>query len=526
VARVLAVGGVRFVLAGVLAAALAACFVVRAEAAPVFSSSFAAPAEFANSAGSGAQVAVGDRSLTLKWSAVKGAAGYRVSWRGRVLKGGEQTATWSAKWLGLKVLEASDRSFKVSGLVNDREYQLRLESKTTAKNSRWVVSSRLVASPNAVTPEPTPATVPDPPTGVSGVAGDSSAAVSWSAPSSDGGSEITSYTVTAWGDGSQSCTTATLSCTVTGLTNGMSYWFLVKATNARGDSVASLASAAVTPATVPDPPTSVAGLVGHGYVAVSWSAPSSDGGSEITSYTVTASGGGSQSCTTTTLSCTVTGLTNGTAYTFTVKATNALGDSVASVASAAATPRTWNVGDDGPGGGKVFYAPGGTFTETGAACGSSCRYLEAAPAGWDPDGSPDPRLRWGAGNGEQKMSQRQCSYRFIVTRTALGSGFANTAAILDECPRADYDDDRSAPAAYAASTYAPTVNGLVVTGWFLPSIDELVQLDDSAVGGLRRGGFYWSSSQVNAGLARALRKREDPCCAKYWDLSVRPIRAF
>ena len=109
-ARVLASGAVRFMLAGALIAALAICFVGRAEASSVFSSPFASPSVFANSAATGASVVAGDRALTLKWSAVKGAAGYRVSWRGRVLKGGKPTAAWSAKWLGLKALKASARS--------------------------------------------------------------------------------------------------------------------------------------------------------------------------------------------------------------------------------------------------------------------------------------------------------------------------------------------------------------------------------------------------------------------------------
>ena len=82
-ARVMAFGGARFVLAGVLVAALAACFVGRADAASVLSSSFASPAVFAQSSASAASVVAGDRALTLKWSAVKGAAGYRVSWRGK-----------------------------------------------------------------------------------------------------------------------------------------------------------------------------------------------------------------------------------------------------------------------------------------------------------------------------------------------------------------------------------------------------------------------------------------------------------
>jgi hypothetical protein len=504
-ARVLAFGGVRFVLAGALLAMFAAAFVGRADAASVLSSSGASPSAVANSAASAPSVVAGDRALTLSWGAVKGAAAYRVSWRGRVLKGGKPTAAWSKKWLGLKVLKASARSYKATGLINGAKYQLRLESK--AKKSRWVARSTPMASPKAVAPTPTPATAPGAPTNVTGVVGDASVVVSWLAPSSDGGSAITDYTVIASGGGSQACATiGALSCTVTGLTNGTAYTFTVKATNARGNSVASAASAAVTPATWPGAPTGVTGVAGEASVAVSWLAPSSDGGSAITGYTVTASGGGSQTCTTATLSCTVAGLTNGTPYTFTVKATNARGNSVASAASAAVTPLSCAtggvcvVGDTGPGGGKVFYVLGGSETVPGAACGSGCRYLEAAPAGWKSGSNPDPSLAWGGGDGAADT----CSNKTIsgADGTGIGSGKANTAAIMAVCP--DFSGNNSAPAALAASTYAPTVNGVAVTGWFLPSRDELNLLDTSnlpsndGVGGLTPGGDYWSSSQFDA----------------------------
>jgi uncharacterized repeat protein (TIGR02543 family) len=87
----------------------------------------------------------------------------------------------------------------------------------------------------------------------------------------------------------------------------------------------------------PDEPTSVVATTGEDAKSVvSWSAPTVDGGSPITGYTATSSGG--QSCVTVTTTCTVTSLANGTAYTFTVRATNAIGTGVASLASSPITP--------------------------------------------------------------------------------------------------------------------------------------------------------------------------------------------
>ncbi len=188
-------------------------------------------------------------------------------------------------------------------------------------------------------------TAPDAPTSLGASKGDTQISLSWTAPASNGGSAITDYIVeykltsepTTWStfaDGTSTSTTAT----VTGLTNDLSYDFRVKAVNAFGTSAAS-STATKTPGapTVPDAPTIGTAVPGNTNTLVAFTPPADNGGSAITLYTVTSSPGnitatGSES------PITVTGLTNGVEYTFTVVATNSIGNSAASSASNAVTP--------------------------------------------------------------------------------------------------------------------------------------------------------------------------------------------
>jgi hypothetical protein len=139
--------------------------------------------------------------------------------------------------------------------------------------------------------------------------------------------------------------TATITLTpVTGYTlNGVAANFFTvagtgsPATNAINDGVITAIFPATATLTVPGSPTGVTATAGDGQATVSFTAPASNGGSPVTGYTVTSNPGGI-TATGASGPITVTGLTNGTAYTFTVTATNSIGTSAPSAASNAVTP--------------------------------------------------------------------------------------------------------------------------------------------------------------------------------------------
>lgn len=119
------------------------------------------------------------------------------------------------------------------------------------------------------------------------------------------------------------------------MTNGADYTFSVRATNAIGESVASSASAAASPAGVPFAPTNLSAVAGDGKVTLSWAAAEGNGRA-ITGYNVT-TGVAGVGCTVGAgeLGCVVTAK-NGITYTFQVAAVNSMGES--NRASVAAKP--------------------------------------------------------------------------------------------------------------------------------------------------------------------------------------------
>ena len=178
--------------------------------------------------------------------------------------------------------------------------------------------------------------VPTPPLMVGGTVVDGSVVLNWQPPLKSE-APVLYYKVV-----SSPPTTTVLSVTapaiITGLTTGVSYTFSVYAKNVAGFSLPGV-SAPITVATAPSPPRNVVATAGDAVALITWDPPVTDGGSTITAYVVRSS----TNVTRTQLSSNPNSLvfsplTNGTSYTFTVTARNAIGDSDPSVASNSVTP--------------------------------------------------------------------------------------------------------------------------------------------------------------------------------------------
>jgi hypothetical protein len=277
------------------------------------------------------------------------------------------------------------------------------------------------ATSGAVSVSVASATVPGAPTSVSATAGNATATVSFSAPSSNGGAAITSYTATS-SPGGLSASGAGSPLVVTGLTNGTAYTFTVTAANSVGTGPASAASNSVTPATVPTAPTSVSATAGNASATISFGAPASNGGAAITTYTatsspggLTASGAGSPLV--------VTSLSDGTAYTFTVTAANSAGTGPASAASNSVTPATVPTAPTSVsafGGNAAATVSFGSPSSNGGAAITNYT-ATSSPGGLTASGAGSPLVVTGLTNGT--------AYTFTVTAAnSAGTGPASAAS--------------------------------------------------------------------------------------------------
>lgn len=301
-------------------------------------------------------------------------------------------------------VDADKTSGIVTGLRNGQYYQF----KVVAMNA-WGTS--MEAQTSAWTHL---GTEPAAPTGLVASAANAMAIVAFDEPDS-GGYPITKYRVTAWSgeDPAALAEGASSPIEVTGLHNGIAYTFTVEAYNEIGWSAPSDHSDSVAPIAVPDAPTNVSAAAGNATATVTFDAPANNGGSPITGYRVTAAPGGAQ------LEldadderkATFTGLTNGTAYTFTVVAINANGSSAASGPSAAVTPRAPAQPAPSAGGGA---APTLSYKLNVAIGAESLGSLEVNRVE-KPDGGYEDRLVLSAAFAQEAATKLKAAGRTALT---------------------------------------------------------------------------------------------------------------
>jgi large repetitive protein len=179
----------------------------------------------------------------------------------------------------------------------------------------------------------TPCAAPDTPAAPAANRGDQSAAITFGAPG-DQGCAIDQYQIQT--DGGATQTASGSPHTFSGLNNGTSYRFRVRANNEVGWGAWSDYSAAVTPAGPPiGPNVATAEATGVGEVTLGWSSANANG-SPITEYQYAVNGGGARAAGTGTRH-RVTGLSNNETYSFTVRACNAVGCGAWSRADSATT---------------------------------------------------------------------------------------------------------------------------------------------------------------------------------------------
>jgi hypothetical protein len=207
-----------------------------------------------------------------------------------------------------------------------------------------------------------------------------------------------------------------------------------------------------------------------------------------------------------------------TATTHTITATNATG----SASRTLSLRVTGDLGDVGPGGGRIFYYSaagfncGTNFTNTGSPTGEKCKYLEVAPRNW-----------WGgAGDTNTAWANSTASVTGISV-DSIGIGRSNTQRII-------LSGIFTTTAAQLSTTYRPTIEGVLIDDWYLGAEEEMAAIFTSPVyAGLDVPSGpttnHWTSTQVGDSNISARYVRSGVRSGFSKDVTtplVRPIRAF
>lgn len=216
----------------------------------------------------------GDGTVTLIWNAPASDGGSPIT-NYKILRG---TAPGDES----EVATVADvRTFTDTGRDNGVRYYYQVTAK-----------SAIGDGPPSNEVSATPATTPDPPEDVRALAGDARITIQWSGPGFNGGAPVTNYRIyrgtTSGGTSLYKTVGAVDSYSDEGLTNGVTYYYVVSAVNRVGEGTLSNEVSAQPTAgpTVPNAPRSLVTTSGNGYNILNWQTPIQDGGTPVLNYTV------------------------------------------------------------------------------------------------------------------------------------------------------------------------------------------------------------------------------------------------
>lgn len=225
-------------------------------------------------------------------------------------------------------------NYTITGLTNGQMYYFKVQAVNTVGYGI-----------NSTEQSAMPATTPSTPMLMVNASGIAKITLNWTTPASNGGSAITFYLIYQGTTSGGETFAAMLSSSqhtysISSLTIGQTYFFKVAAVNDVGIGANSTEASATT-ITVPTAPLTLSATAGNNQVTLNWTAPTSNGGSLIIGYIIYRGlSVGSEVLYTNVsnvLTFTDTGLTNGQAYYYKVRAANSVGESALS-AEATATP--------------------------------------------------------------------------------------------------------------------------------------------------------------------------------------------
>jgi fibronectin type 3 domain-containing protein len=387
------------------------------------------PAPTAPAAPAGLSATGGAGQVTIAWAPVSNATSYNVYY---------STASGVTTTTGTK-LSTSTNNYVQTGLTAGTTYYYIVTALNIAGES--AASAQVQASTNAAPPVPS---VPAAPTGVSATGGTKQATISW--PSVSG---ATSYNI-YWSNTSGVTTTtgtkiagATSPAVQSGLSDSTTYYYIVTAVNAAGESAASVQVAATTLASVPAPtapaaPTGVSATGSANMVTLTWSAVA--GATSYNIYWSNATGVTKTNGTkiaAATSPYIQTGLSAGAAYYYVVTAVNSVGESVASTQATATTS---------PAPPAVPVAPAGVSATGGA---------NQVSVSWSPvSGATSYNLYWSKTSGVTTATGTKIT---AVTSPYVQTGLTAGSAYYYIVTAVNTSGEGPASAQASASTNPPAV---------------------------------------------------------------------